>query len=121
MLLAVLQRRAGLDLLDCDVFVNVAGGVSVVEPGADLAVAMAIASGFRDRPFSAETVAIGEIGLGGEVRAVGRMEQRLTEAHRLGFKRAVVPQSCRLQDGAVDIELQPVKRLGQALDVVGGA
>jgi len=77
MMLAVLQRRGGLDLGACDVFVNVAGGVNVLEPAADLPLVLAIASSYREKPFPGGSVAIGEVGLGGEVRAVGRMELRL--------------------------------------------
>jgi len=121
MLLAVLQRRAGLDLLDCDVFVNVAGGVSVQEPGADLALALAIASGFQDRPFAPEMVAVGEVGLGGEVRGVGRMEERMKEAQRLGFERVMMPAGVRVDGDDMDLDLTRVKTLDQALAAAVGS
>jgi DNA repair protein RadA/Sms len=98
MLVAVLERRARLDLGGDDVFVNAAGGVRLTEPAADLAVALAIASNKRNRPAGADLVAIGELGLSGEVRRVSQLERRLLEAHRLGFKRAVIPAAAELRD-----------------------
>ncbi|HEY8120548.1 MAG TPA: DNA repair protein RadA, partial [Myxococcota bacterium] len=91
LLLAVLDRRSDVDLLSRDVFVNVVGGMRISEPAADLAVALAIASSRLDLPLPADVAACGEIGLGGEVRRVGRIEQRLREAARLGFRRVLVP------------------------------
>ena len=91
LLLAVLDRRTDIDLLSRDVFVNVTGGMRITEPAADLAVALAIASSRLDLPLPADVAACGEIGLGGEVRRVGRIEQRLREAARLGFRRVLVP------------------------------
>lgn len=95
LIVAVLTRRVGLRLGEQDVFVNVVGGLRVSEPAADLAVAAAIASSMRDRPLQAETVLIGELGLSGELRAVGQMSARLKEAANLGFKTAVVPARLR--------------------------
>lgn len=116
MMMAVLQRRTGLNLDGCDTFVNVAGGVRVVEPAADLPLAAAIASGFRDRPFPADTMAVGEVGLGGEVRAVGRIDERLKEAEKLGFSRAVVPRkNCRDAE-PTGLQLQPVGHLREVLE-----
>jgi DNA repair protein RadA/Sms len=93
MILAVLERKVGLHLVSCDVFVNVAGGVRIDEPALDLAVALAVASSLRDRPVAADVVAFGEIGLAGEVRGVARAQARLAEAAAMGFKRAIVPYS----------------------------
>ena len=93
LLLAVLQERAGVDLGGFDVYASVAGGVRVGEPGIDLAVAMAVASARTDRPMPTDTVVIGEVGLGGELRQVPQVARRLTEAARLGFARAIVPRS----------------------------
>ena len=90
MLLAVLEKRVGLRLGEQDVFVNIAGGIRVTEPAADLAVALAVASNFREQPIEERTVLLGEVGLGGEVRAVPQVEKRLNEAARLGFKRAII-------------------------------
>jgi DNA repair protein RadA/Sms len=93
MLLAVLQERAGIEVSRSDVYASVAGGVRVVEPGADLAVAVAVAGACLHRTLQPDTVVIGELGLGGEIRQVPRAARRLTEARRLGFTRAVVPVS----------------------------
>ena len=91
LLLAVLGRRAGISLGGHDVYANLAGGLAVSEPGLDLPVALALASSLRDRPIDPALVAVGEVGLLGELRVVGGLERRLREAARLGFKRAVVP------------------------------
>ena len=92
LLVAVLGRRAGIGLGAHDVYANLAGGLSVTEPGMDLPLALALASSLRDRPLASGTVAIGEVGLLGELRAVGGLDRRLREAARLGFTRAVVPR-----------------------------
>jgi DNA repair protein RadA/Sms len=93
LLIAVLGRRAGIGLASHDVYVNLAGGLSVGEPGLDLPIALALASSHRDRPIRDRTVAIGEVGLLGELRPVAGLERRLREAARLGFRRAVVPRA----------------------------
>ena len=90
LILAVLEKRAGLALGPRDVFINIAGGVRVDEPAIDLAIALAAASNFLERPVDPGTIVIGEVGLGGEVRAVGNIEKRLREASRMGFKKAIV-------------------------------
>jgi DNA repair protein RadA/Sms len=90
---AVLSRRLGLPLHDQDLYVNVIGGLRIDEPAADLAVALSIVSSFRDRQVDPATVVAGEVGLSGELRSVGQLEQRLREAAKLGFVRAVVPRS----------------------------
>jgi DNA repair protein RadA/Sms len=92
MLLAVLETRGGLDLSGRDVYLNVAGGLRIGEPAADLAVAAAIVSALTGAPVPAETVVFGEVGLSGEVRAVGRADARLKEAGKLGFTRAIAPK-----------------------------
>jgi DNA repair protein RadA/Sms len=119
MLLAVLEKRAGLAFSDHDIFLNVAGGVTLDEPAVDLGVAVACASSFRDIPADTGAVLIGEVGLGGEVRSVGRVEPRLREAKKLGFERAVVPESSRdglsVPDG---LDLIFCKRLTGVLDAV---
>lgn len=92
-LLAVLDKRAGLHLEDHDVYVNVAGGVRVVEPAADLGVLLAIASSFRNLPLDSELCIIGEVGLAGEVRRASRVEARLNEAAKLGFTKALIPKA----------------------------
>src|SRR5205814_10070039 len=91
LLIAVLGRRAGIGLASHDVYTNVAGGLTVAEPGIDLPVAIALASSLRDRPVRPGTIAVGEVGLLGELRSVGGLDRRLREAARLGFTRAIGP------------------------------
>ncbi len=95
LIVAVLSRRLGINLSDQDVFANVVGGLRIDEPAADLALAAAIASSMRDVPLRADLVLIGEVGLSGELRMVGQINQRLREATRLGFKTAIVPRRLR--------------------------
>ena len=95
LLVAVLGRRAGIALGSHDVYANLAGGLTVAEPGLDLPIALALASSLRDRPIPADTVVIGEVGLLGELRAVNGLERRLREAARLGFRQAIVPRAGR--------------------------
>jgi len=90
--IAVLEKRAGLSLAGADVFVNVAGGIKLEEPAADLGLALALASSFRDAPLPPDLVAVGEVGLGGELRPVPQMDRRLEEAMRLGFRSALIPK-----------------------------
>ena len=93
LLMAVLEKRVGLQLSDCDAYVNLAGGVRMQEPALDLAICLAVVSSFRNRPVDALTVAFGEVGLSGEVRAVSMIEQRVAEAAKLGFTTCIVPSS----------------------------
>jgi DNA repair protein RadA/Sms len=102
LLVAVLQKRVGLGLGGQDVYANVVGGLRISEPAADLATALAIASSFRDRPIDPQLAAVGEIGLGGELRSVGQVERRLGEAQRLGFSQAIIPASA-VRRGTTDI------------------
>ena len=119
-LLAVLEKREGMRFSQQDVFLNVAGGVRLEEPAVDLGVALAVASSFRDVPLDSGTAIVGEVGLGGEVRAVSRIEARLAEIRQLGFERALVPKANLKGVTAPDgLELLPVRRLGEALDLVG--
>jgi DNA repair protein RadA/Sms len=121
MVLAVLEKRVGIRLGNQDVFTNVAGGVRLLEPGADLALAIAVASSLSDLPVDAETIAVGEIGLAGEVRAVQNLEKRLQEAARLGFRRAIVPaRNARKFSGKIGIELVPAHNVRQAVDAAFG-
>lgn len=117
MILAVLEKRVGLSLANRDVYVNVAGGVKIIEPAADLAIALAVASNFRETPIDAHTIVLGEIGLAGEVRAVGQMEKRLKEAGRLGFTRAIVSgrNTLKLSKG-IGLEVHGVDSLRQAIE-----
>ncbi len=97
LILAVLTKRIGIRLGDQDVFVNVVGGLRVNEPAADLPIAAAIASSVKNRPIAADVALIGEMGLSGELRAVGHLENRLKEAAKLGFKRAILPKTSTTQ------------------------
>jgi DNA repair protein RadA/Sms len=116
LLLAVLAQRAACDVLDRDVFVNVAGGVRLSEPAIDLGIACAIASSARGRALDPHTVMFGEVGLAGEIRAVTLCEQRLAEAARLGFKRALVPaQNARRLEDTAGLEIVVVDRLQTAI------
>jgi DNA repair protein RadA/Sms len=92
LLLAVLEKRLGYQLHRCDVFVSIAGGMKVVEPAIDLGILMAISSSFCNKPIDAETVIVGEVGLGGEVRSVPRIENRIKEAIHMGFKKCILPK-----------------------------
>jgi DNA repair protein RadA/Sms len=117
LLAAVLEKKVGLDILGCDLFVNVAGGMTLEDPAADLATVAALASSFRDKVIDARTLVLGEVGLAGEVRAVAQAEARLTEAARLGFRRAVVPAgNARHAEVPSSIEVVGVETVGDALD-----
>ena len=118
MLLAVMQRHAGIATHDHDVFINVAGGIRVTETAADVAVIVATVSSVNDRPAGRDLVVFGEIGLAGEVRPVQRGQERLREAAKLGFKRALIPAANRPKKAAADIELFPVKWLHEALELL---
>jgi DNA repair protein RadA/Sms len=117
LLLAVLERRAGIRIQQLDVYANAVGGVKVVEPGADLAICLALASAVAGVPIPASMVACGEVGLGGEIRQVGRIERRVAEAARLGFSTAVVPRSA--PDTDAEIELLRVPSLAAAIELLG--
>jgi len=119
LLLAVLERRAGLHLAGHDVYASVTAGMTVEDPAADLGIAAAVASAFRDRPIDPGTVIIGEVGLAGEVRAVPQASRRVGEAARLGFERAVAPRAhgAEWPDG---IEVIPVATVAEAVAVLLG-
>jgi len=120
LLIAIMEKRLGMNLQGEDIFVNLAGGIKITEPALDLGVAAAIASSFQDRPIDAELVLLGEIGLTGEVRTVMQLEARLIEARRLGFKRCIVPHSAKnaktlLTDG---IEIIFAKNLTEVFEQI---
>jgi DNA repair protein RadA/Sms len=115
---AVLTRRVGLKLAEQDIFVNVVGGIQIEEPAADLAIAAAIASSWKDIPVKADTVLIGEIGLAGELRMPGQIQARLREAQKLGFRTAVVPKALRKGEPyPKGIEIVEARSLQQGLDI----
>jgi DNA repair protein RadA/Sms len=120
LLAAVLEKKVGMEILSCDLFVNVAGGLSVDDPAADLAAVLALASSFRDRVLPPRTLFLGEVGLAGEVRAVSQPEIRLAEAARLGFDRAILPAAnARHAEGPAGIALEGVSTVAEALDRIG--
>jgi DNA repair protein RadA/Sms len=118
MLLAVLHRHGGYQLYDQDVFVNAVGGIKVTEPAADLAVVLAVVSSLRDKPLRQDMVVFGEIGLSGEVRPVQRGLDRLKEAAKLGFNKAIIPHENSSRSMPEGIEIVSVKQLTQALDAI---
>jgi DNA repair protein RadA/Sms len=117
LLVAILEKKMGLQLAGQDIFVNVAGGVRLDEPAADLGALVAVASSFLDRPVDPHTLIIGEVGLAGEVRAIGQVEARVREGGKLGFRRCVLPESSRRQLPALSgVELRGVASLNEAWD-----
>ena len=118
LLLAVTEKRGGLNISMCDAYVNVIGGLYLDEPAADLALVLAVASSYRDTPIDAKTLAIGEVGLTGEVRSVTAMQQRLTEAARLGFTRCIVPRHSTKQLLVPEgMELIRVRNIREAIEM----
>jgi len=123
LLLAILEKRAGLHLGDQDVFVNVVSGIQMNEPAIDLGIVAAVASSFRDRPIDPETIVFGEVGLAGEIRGIQKAAQRIREAEKLGFKRCILPKRNETQlreeeKGKIKIELVGVAQIGDVLDVL---
>jgi DNA repair protein RadA/Sms len=117
LLLAVLEKRAGLNLTGDDVFVNIAGGIAVDEPAADLGVLAAVASSMRNRPVEPGTAVFGEVGLAGEIRGTSQGSLRVREAAQMGFTRCIVPEgNCSPDDVPPGLELVAVKNVGEALD-----
>lgn len=119
MLLAVLHRHAGIACFDQDVFLNAVGGVKISEPAADLAVLMAIQSSIRNKALPKDLVVFGEVGLAGEIRACARGQERLKEAAKLGFKKAIVPKA-NAPKGKIsaDFEIFAVERIDQAISIL---
>lgn len=117
MIMAVLEKRAGLLVNSCDAYINVVGGLHIDEPAADLALALAIASSFRDKPVNGKIAAFGEIGLTGELRAVSALEQRLAETARMGFEQCVIPKQS-LKNIAVPpgLRVAEMKNVREAID-----
>jgi DNA repair protein RadA/Sms len=119
LLLAVLEKRFGLPLQAHDVYVNVVGGLSIEEPAIDLGVVVAVVSSLRDVTLDPHLVVLGEVGLTGEVRAVGQVEARLREAAKLGFRRCLLPQAnCQPASGTLAIELCGVRTVAEALQAI---
>lgn len=117
MLLAVLEKRGGLKVSQCDAYLNIIGGLNLDEPAADLAAVVAIASSYLDKPVPNSMAAIGEVGLSGEIRSISHLEQRLSEVQRLGFIQCMVPAN-REHKPIPNLELIPVKNVAQALRIL---
>ncbi|MEX1376663.1 MAG: DNA repair protein RadA [Eubacteriales bacterium] len=121
LLLAVLEKRAGIKLYDQDCYINIAGGMKIVEPSADLALCIAVASAVKNKMVPEDTVVFGEVGLTGEVRGTSSIQQRINEAVRSGFKTIIIPgKSSKGLKAAENVELIPVERLPQAIKAIWG-
>lgn len=119
LLMAVLEKRVGLQIADCDAYVNLAGGIRIGEPAIDLAIVMAIASSYKNRAVSDKVVFVGEIGLSGEVRSVNMVESRVQEAKKLGFTSCVIPSSCMERVKNIEgIKMIPVANVKEAIDLI---
>ena len=122
LLMAVLEKRAGLPLSSYDAYVNIAGGIRMNEPASDLGIVMAIASSYKNKPVPEDTIVFGEVGLSGEVRAVTMPEQRVAEAKKLGFKVCILPEvsrkSLKSQGGQEEIRIIGVRSINQAIDLL---
>lgn len=119
LLMAVLEKRVGLQMSNCDAYVNIAGGIKIMEPALDLGIVMAIVSSYKNRPIGEKVAVFGEVGLSGEVRAVSMAEQRLQEVKKLGFTTCILPQSCvDLTKGIKGIKISGVKSVHDAIDLI---
>jgi DNA repair protein RadA/Sms len=119
LLAAVMEKKIGMHLMGYDLFMNVAGGVKVIEPAVDLAVVGAIASSFLDKPVAARTVIMGEVGLTGEVRAIGQADARISEAAKMGFTRCIVPRgNLKRLAPATDVEAVGVDTVTEAVEAL---
>ena len=116
MLLAVLEKRGGLKVSACDAYLNIIGGLSLDEPAADLAAILALASSYLDRPIPNDLVAIGEVGLTGELRTVNQLAHRISEVHRLGFRQCLIPAHRAEAFSAPEgLRLIPAYNIGEAI------
>ena len=121
MLIAVLEKRGGLKVSACDSYLNIIGGLTLDEPAADLAAILALASSYLDKAVSGDLAAIGEVGLTGELRSVNQLAQRLSEVHRLGFRRCVIPSRHRQKLGTYEnLQLIEAANIGEAIRAVLG-
>ena len=122
LLMAVLEKRAGLPLSNYDAYVNIAGGIRMTEPAADLGIVMAIASSYKNRPVPEDAIVFGEVGLSGEVRAVTMPEQRVAEARKLGFKTCIIPEvslrALGTSDEKLGIRVVGVRSVNQVIDML---
>lgn len=117
LLMAVLEKRAGLQMGSCDAYVNIAGGIKMNEPAIDLGIVLALVSSYKNRPVKEGTICFGEVGLSGEVRAVSMVQQRISEAKKLGFTTCILPEvSMENLKEMRGIELIGVKSIKDAID-----
>lgn len=119
LLTAVLEKRLGLQLGNCDAYVNIAGGIKIQEPAIDLGIAMALVSSYKNRVIDSKTIAIGEVGLSGEVRGVSMIQARVQEAYKLGFTTCIIPEvSAAMVKGNKGIKIIGIKNIGDAIDLI---
>ena len=119
LLMAVLEKRLGMDLANCDAYVNIAGGIRMNEPAIDLGIVLSIMSSHFDKPINEKTICFGEVGLSGEVRGVSMAEQRVQEARKLGFETCILPQVCKdVMGDMMEITLIGVKNVKEALEAI---
>lgn len=119
LLMAVLEKRAGMQIGDCDAYVNIAGGMKINEPALDLGIILAIVSSFKNRPIDEKTICFGEVGLSGEVRAVSQAEQRVLEAKKLGYETVVLPKvSMEGLEPVQGIRMIGISGIGEAIDLI---
>jgi Predicted ATP-dependent serine protease len=120
LLIAVLEKRGRINLVGADIFVNVVGGLKIIEPSSDLAVISATVSSFRDKPLPEGMVIFGEVGLSGEIRAISQTEMRLKEASRIGMKHAIIPQSNleRLKE-KFNLKIKGVRSINELIEIIG--
>ena len=119
LLMAVLEKRAGIHLSNCDAYVNIAGGVKMNEPAIDLAIVMALISSYKNHPIDEKTIVFGEVGLSGEVRAVSMPEQRISEAKKLGFETCIIPEVSKdMVKGIQGIRIIGVKNIHDAMQLL---
>jgi DNA repair protein RadA/Sms len=119
LLMAVLEKRAGLHMSGSDAYINVAGGLKVNEPALDLGIVMALVSSFKNRSIDDETIIFGEVGLSGEVRAVSQPQLRINEAIKLGFKNCIIPEVCLKNIKKTDkINIVSVRNVGEVIKLI---
>jgi DNA repair protein RadA/Sms len=116
LLLAVMHRHGGVETGGSDVYVNAVGGMRIGEPAADLAVLMAVYSSLKNKPLESKSLVFGEVGLAGEIRPVQRGQERLREAAKLGFERAIIPAANKPKQSIDGMEIVAVARIGEAID-----
>ena len=120
LLMAVIEKRMGLRLSECDAYINIAGGLRINEPALDLGIVMAILSNYKNKEIGSHTIAFGEVGLAGEIRAVSQAEMRVAEAVKLGFEKCIVPSVClkSLEKLKGKIELVGVKSINDLIGIM---